>query len=231
MKKKLFFILIIISLIFIRRSQHLLAREKISSVSASDEKQIVELKEKVASKVAQLKRENAQGVSGYITEIKNESFFIQNQKGDIFQINTDPIITKYYQIINNQRKEIDKKALSKDQYVIIDGIINGNQIEANAIHIDDYFLISSGQVIEINKNEYWIKVLTLEKESLILDIETYTKKFLLNIKNLELENIGFSKIKEGDNVHFVIKKQELKPVERASAFRLIVIPQEFFLKE
>ena len=230
MKKKLFFILIIISLIFIR-SYYLLAQEKISSVSASDEKQIVELKEKVASKVAQLKRENAQGVSGYITEIKNESFFIQNQKGDIFQINTDPIITKYYQIINNQRKEIDKKALSKDQYVIIDGIINGNQIEANAIHIDDYFLISSGQVIEINKNEYWIRVLTLEKDSLILDIETYTKKFLLNIKNLELENIGFSKIKEGDNVHFVIKKQGLKPVERASAFRLIVIPQEFFLKE
>ena len=230
MKKKLFFILIIISLIFIR-SYYLLAQEKISSVSASDEKQIVELKEKVASKVAQLKRENAQGVSGYITEIKNESFFIQNQKGDIFQINTDPIITKYYQIINNQRKEIDKKALSKDQYVIIDGIINGNQIEANAIYIDDYFLISSGQVIEINKNEYWIRVLTLEKDSLILDIETYTKKFLLNIKNLELENIGFSKIKEGDNVHFVIKKQGLKPVERASAFRLIVIPQEFFLKE
>ena len=231
MKKKLFFILIIISLIFIRRSQHLLAREKISSVSASDEKQIVELKEKVASKVAQLKRENAQGVSGYITEIKNESFFIQNQKGDIFQINTDPIITKYYQIINDQKKEIDKKALSKDQYVIIDGIINDNQIEANAVYIDDYFLISSGQVIEINKNEYWIRVLTLEKDSLILDIETYTKKFLLNIKNLELENIGFSKIKEGDNVHFVIKKQGLKPVERASAFRLIVIPQEFFLKE
>ena len=231
MKKKLFFILIIISLIFIRRSQHLLAREKISSVSASDEKQIVELKEKVASKVAQLKRENAQGVSGYITEIKNESFFIQNQKGDIFQINTDPIITKYYQIINDQKKEIDKKALSKDQYVIIDGIINDNQIEANAVYIDDYFLISSGQVIEINKNEYWIRVLTLEKDSLILDIETYTKKFLLNIKNLELENIGFSKIKEGDNVHFVIKKQQLKPVERASALRLIVIPQEFFLKE
>ena len=230
MKKKLFFILIIISLIFIR-SYYLLAQEKISSVSASDEKQIVELKEKVASKVAQLKRENAQGVSGYITEIKNESFFIQNQKGDIFQINTDPIITKYYQIINDQRKEIDKKALSKDQYVIIDGIINDNQIEANAVYIDDYFLISSGQVIEINKNEYWIRVLTLEKDSLILDIETYTKKFLLNIKNLELENIGFSKIKEGDNVHFVIKKQGLKPVERASALRLIVIPQEFFLKE
>ena len=239
MKKKLFFILavIIISLIFIifiKRSSHSFAQEKISSISGStekQEKQIVELKEKIASKVAQLKKENTQGISGYITKIKDDSFFIQNQKDDIYQINTDHIVTKYYQIIDNQRKEINKEDLSKDQYVIIDGIINGNQIEANAIYIDENFLINAGQVVEINKNEYWIKVLTLEKESLILDIETYTKKSLLNIKNLELENIGFSKIKEGDNVHFVIKKKGLKPLERASAIRLVVIPQEFFHKE
>lgn len=232
MKKRLFFILAIISVtLIIKRSYFLFAQEKIGSVSASDKKQIVELKEKVASKVAQLQKENTQGISGYITEIKNDSYFIQNQKGDIYQIITDPIITKYYQIIDNQRKEIDKEDLSKDQYVIIDGIINGNQIEANAIYVDEYFLINLGQVVEINKNEYWIKVITLEKESLILDIETYTKKFLLNIKNLELETIGFSKIKEGDNVHFIIKKKGIKPLERASALRLIIIPQEYFHKE
>lgn len=232
MKKRLFFVLTIIFLILIiKRSYFLFAQEKISSVSASDEKQIVELKEKVASKVAQLQKKNIQGIAGYITQIKNDSFFIQNQKGDTYQINTDPIVTKYYQIIDDQRKEINKEDLSKDQYVIIDGIINGNQVEANAIYIDEYFLINSGQVVEINKNEYWIKVLTLEKENLILDIETYTKKFLLNIKNLQLETIGFSKIKEGDNVHFIIKKKGLKPFERASALRLIIIPQEFFHKE
>lgn len=232
MKKRLFFILAIISVsLIIKRSDFLFAQEKIASVSASDKKQIVELKEKVASKVAQLQKENTQGISGYITEIKNDSYFIQNQKGDIYQIITDPIITKYYQIIDNQRKEIDKEDLSKDQYVIIDGIINGNQIEANAIYVDEYFLINLGQVVEINKNEYWIKVITLEKESFILDIETYTKKFLLNIKNLELETIGFSKIKEGDNVHLVIKKKGIKPLERASALRLIIIPQEYFHKE
>ena len=234
MKKTLFFIffiLIIISLITIRISNKLLAQEKTSSPSGLEKKQIIKLKEKVASKVAQLIKKNTQGISGFIKDIKNESFFIQNQKKEIFQINIDPVLTKYYQIIDNQIKEVDKKALSKDQYVIIDGVLNDNQIEANAVYIDEYFLIHSGQVIEINKDEYWIKVLTLEKDNLILDIETYTKKSLLNIKNLELEDIGFSKIKEGDTVHFVIKKQGLKPIKRASALRLIVIPQEFFLKE
>lgn len=231
MKKSLFFLLTIIYIFFITSYHFILAQEKNSSNSAIDEKQIVELKEKVASKVAELQKKNNQGRSGYITEIKNDFLSIQDRKNDIYKVSIDPIVTKYYQIINNQKKEIKKEDLSINQYVIIEGIISGNQIEANAVYIDENFLINSGRVIEINKNEYWIKVNTLEKETLILDIETYTKKYLLNIKTLNLENIGFSKIKEGDTVHFVIKKEKIKPVERASALRLIVIPQEFFLKQ
>lgn len=229
MKKNL--VIVLGTILILTFQMKLLAQEKSASPSSSEEKQIIELKEKIASKVAQLQKENTQARSGYITEIKDSFISLQDQKNDLYQIKLDPVITKYYQIVDTSQKEIEKKDLAKDQYVIVDGLINGNQIEANAIFVDENFLINAGQITEINKNDYSIKVLTLEKEGLTLDIETYTKKFLLNIKTLKLETIGFSKIKEGDTVHFVIKKQGRKPIDRASALRLIIIPQEFFIKQ
>jgi hypothetical protein len=46
-----------------------------------------------------------------------------------------------------------------------------------------------------------------------------------------MEKSGFSKIKEGDTVHFVVKKTgEEKELNRYSAQKILVIPQEFFIK-
>lgn len=205
-------------------------QQMISSPSAQEEKKIDQLKEKIASKVAEIQNNNNFGVSGYVESIKNNLIGINNDLGETYQIKTDEVITKYYQVINNKRNEIELKEIQKGDFIIATGIIDGNQVDANNIYKDENFSIQAGQVIEINKNEYWLKVNTLEKEAIILDIETYTKKFLLNIKNYQLEPVGFSKIKEGDSIVFVIKKTSNKQISRASVIKMIIIPQEFFLK-
>lgn len=205
-------------------------QKSVASSSAQEEAKIDQLKEKIASKVAEIQNENNFGVSGYIDNIKNNLISINNDLGENYQIKTDEVITKYYQVINNKRREIELKEIEKGDFIIVTGIIDGNQVEANNIYKDENFSIQAGQTIEINKNEYWIKVNTLEKEAIILDIETYTKKFLLNIKDYQLEPVGFSKIKEGDSIVFVIKKTSNKQISRASVIKMIIIPQEFFLK-
>ncbi|MDO9027431.1 MAG: hypothetical protein Q7U68_01010, partial [Candidatus Roizmanbacteria bacterium] len=64
-----------------------------------------------------------------------------------------------------------------------------------------------------------------------------TKQFIVNIKTLEIERVGFSKIKEGDTVHFVVKKTG-NPLRQLadggnnnySAIKILIIPQEYFIK-
>ena len=79
-------------------------------------------------------------------------------------------------------------------------------INANVVLVDDAYIVQSGKITEINKTDFFIKVTSQDKEEYTLDIEAGTKQNMINPKTLEIEKIGFSKIKEGDVVHFAAKK-------------------------
>jgi len=231
MKKKLL-IIFISFLFFFGYSYIVIAQTKTSTNSATvEQKQINELKEKIASKVAEIQKENQKGISGFVKKIDKDNLTIVDSLNKQFEIKTDDVITKYYQIEDNTQKEINRDSLKNNQFIFVVGIINGNQIEANRIFIDQAFYINTGQVIEINKEEYFIKIQLLEKKIITLDIENYTKQQAINLKTLALEPIGFSKIKEGDIIHFVAKITDPNKSERFSALKIIIIPQEFFIKQ
>jgi len=199
-------------------------------VSTVEEQQIKDLKEKIATKVAEINEKNTKAISGYITNIKDKIINIKNDDGD-YEVKTDETITKYFQISGSRTSEIKLQTLKKGNYIIANGLVNDKKIDANFIYIDEAYSVKSGKVSEINNDDYYIKTVTLEKETYILDIESYTKKQMLNIKTLQLETIGFSKIKEGDTIHFVIKKtSEKNENNRFSAQKILIIPQEFFIK-
>lgn len=202
-----------------------------TATSTTDEKEIAEFKEKIASKVAQLQKENQKGVSGYIENIEKNLITVTDILNNKYQIKTDDLLTKYYQIENNTQKEINRDQLKKDQFIIVKGIINGDQVEANAIFIDESFFVNSGEIIEVNKEEYFIKIQLMDKKIITLDIESYTKQNTINLKTLEIEKIGFSKLKEGDIIHFVAKINNRQKLERFSAIKTLLIPQEYFLKQ
>jgi hypothetical protein len=205
----------------------ILAQEKVST--SSSEKEVEILKEKIASKVAQLRQENNQAVSGKIINLSENQIEIKDNNDKKILIKLDPTLTKYYRIKNNQKKEINLSDLEKNNYVVVSGITTDKGINANLIFIDEKYLVEFGRVIEINKDSYWLKINTITNENIILDIETYTKQLMLNIKDLQLEKTGFSKIKEGDMINFVAK-DEKNENNRFSAQKIIVIPQEYFLK-
>ncbi|MFQ5452212.1 MAG: hypothetical protein ACE5DQ_01490, partial [Candidatus Paceibacterota bacterium] len=71
---------------------------------------------------------------------------------------------------------------------------------------------------------------TTEKADLTLDVEKSTVQRILNTETIKLESTGFSKFKAGDRIHFVIKKPKKDGEKRASAIRIIIIPQEYFTK-
>jgi len=199
------------------------------TATSSSEKEVEILKEKIASKVAELRQENNQAFSGKIVNLSENQIEIKDKDDKKVLIKLDPTLTKYYRIKNNQKKEINFSDLEKNDYIVVSGITTDKGVNANLIFVDEKYLVEFGRVIEINKDSYWLKINTLTNENIIIDIETYTKQWLLNIKSLELEKTGFSKIKEGDMINFVAK-DEKNESDHYSAQKIVVIPQEYFLK-
>lgn len=197
----------------------------------SEDKDIKLFKEKIATKVAALQEKNNKVISGYVTQKEDSVLKIKTNDEQIYEIKIDPLLTKFYQINSNQQIEIKFSDIKKDDYLFVTGVINDKIINANSVFVDESLMVLSGRVTEIDKENYSLKVLTNERENYTLDIETTTKQLMVNIKILEIERIGFSKIKEGDIIHFVFKKSASTVKEnRYSALKILIIPQEYFLK-
>jgi hypothetical protein len=199
-------------------------KEKGSQQAAIDD-----LKKKVESKVSQLKNSNKKTIAGFVTNIKGTKVSIQSDT-ESYDIDIDKDVTTVYKVNGSSTSEVDADTIKKDDYLLVNGPEIGKSVTANAIYIDEHFISKSGKIIEVNSDNYYIKVSTLEKDTYTLDIERSTTDQMLNIKTLKLEPVGFSKLKEGDNIHFTAKKGTDKDENRYSAVKTIIIPQEYFNK-
>lgn len=206
----------------------------VTPTKMTEEKEIQAIKEK-SVKVVELHQKNNKAISGFVQTVSDKEMKIKTKDETDCDVKIDPDLTKFYQIINNQKKEIKRDNVKKGSYIIVTGIVNDKTINANFIYLDEVYIVDSGKVSEVNKQEYFIKAATTDKNEYTLDIETYTSQQILDIKTLKLERGGFSKMKEGDTLHFVIKKTSApaggeKENNRFAAQKILIIPQEYFLK-
>lgn len=201
------------------------------------DKDIQQLKDKIANKVSQIRKQNNKAISGFVLKVDGNSMKLSNSD-EVNQVKFDDTLTKVFKVLGTTKKEIKTGDIEKNDYAIVSGVVADNIITANVVLIDENFLVDSGKITEINKEAYNIKVLTSDKNTYSLDIETGTKQYMINIKTLVREMIGFSKLKEGDTVHFVVKKtgsplRQLADDEKNnnySALKIMIIPQEYFIK-
>ena len=207
------------------------SQEKTSDLDEQEEKEIEELKDRIETKVSETRKENNKAIAGTIEKKDEDSLTIKCSDDEEYNIIIDEALTKYFQINKDEKQEIDFKNIEKGDYIIVTGEINDKEVLANFIYIDESYLINSGSITETNNNDYYIKVLTTVKENYTLDIESYTEQLMLNLKSLEFEKIGFSKIKEGDTIHFIVKQSAQKQEDnRYPAVRILIIPQEYFMQ-
>jgi len=229
MKIKKIFIFLSIFVIFFGILINFVSFAQEKTATSSSEKEVEILKEKIASKVAQLRQESNQAFAGRIINISEDQIEIKNRNEKKIFVKLDSALTKYYKIKNNKKEEISFSDLKKNDYIVVSGVNTDRGINANSIFVDEKYLVDFGRIIEINKDNYWLKITTVTNEDIIVDIETFTKQWIVNIKDLQLERTGFSKIKEGDMVHFVTK-DEKNENSHYSAQKIVIIPQEYFLK-
>lgn len=198
----------------------------------TEDRQIESLKNSIATKVAELRKKGHKAAAGSISSIKQNSIVIKDSLDNTTNIKIDETLTKIYQITGTQKKEIKQADLKKDMYIIVSGPLLDSAITANVIYVDDQYFVKSGKIVEVNADDSSIKVTTTEKDTLILDIDSKLRLSLMDSKSFEFPTTTFSKIKEGDNVHFVYTKTgKEKVANRYNALKVIVIPQEYFLQK
>lgn len=204
--------------------------QQISPTQSIEDKEIQNLKEKIATKVAELREKNNKAVSGFVTNISGLTITIKDESNVDFEIKLDDALTKYYQVAGTQLKEIKLSDIKKGIFLIITGVASDKTITANTVYVDEMFLIKSGKITEVDSSNFALKVLSSDKDIYTLEIETTTKQQMINVKTLEVERAGFSKIKEGDAIHFVVKKTGIEKENTYSAIKFLIIPQEYFMK-
>lgn len=202
-----------------------------TATSSAETKEIKDLKDKIATKVAELQKKDQKAIAGSVLSNKDGLVMLKANDDAEYEVKIDDTLTKIYQISGAQKKEVKFSDVKKDSYIIVTGPLIDKTVTANFIYLDEQFIVGAGKITEVNSDDFYFKVTTTEKDNYTLDIETTTTTQMLNIKTLTPEKIGFSKIKEGDTVHFVVREagQKEEP-NRYSAFKILIVPQEYFMK-
>jgi hypothetical protein len=210
-----------------------LALDATSSASNTIDKNAKQLIEKLATKVEETRKKDQKAYVGLISKIEGSTMIVSSMNGTDekkYSIKIDDTLTSIYKIVGSTKKEFKKSELKAGDYVIVTGQMINDTLEASEIYIDEQFLVRTAKITEISKSDYYLKVITYDKDEYTLDIQSSTRQFMLNVKTKEIETSGFSKIKEGDSVHFVVSKTNPgsgKEKNRYDAVRILVIPQEF----
>ena len=210
-----------------------LAIDATSSASTAIDKGAKLLIEKLATKVEETRKKDQKAYVGLITKVEGNLITISSINGTDekkYSIKIDDTLTAIFRIVGSTKKELKMSDLKVGNYVIVTGQMLNDTLEANEIYIDEQFLVKTAKVTEINKTDYFLKVITYDKDEYTLDIQSSTRQFMLNTKTKEIENSGFSKLKEGDTVHFVVSKTNPgsgKEKNRYDAVRILIVPQEF----
>jgi ribosome maturation factor RimP len=232
MKKYLAIISIIFFVTASVNAQSKVATDSAKAASDSAQsKEIQDLKDKLATKVDQITKQAKKAVSGVIADISAKSITIQSADDTTYTIKIDDVITKYFLIAGTTKKEIKPSTLSKGDYIIAAGPLAEKTVTANVIYQDEQYIVGTGKITQVNKTDFSLDVVGNDKETVTIDVNNSTKKLLMDSKSLEISVIGFTKIKEGDTIHYVLNKTGNEKVKnRYSGLSLLIIPQEYFMK-
>lgn len=181
-------------------------------------KQIDDLKERLATKVAELKLSQRLAIYGTIKSVSVSTFTVETASKDLKIELTDDI--KIFQKIKGVRTPLTSEDLAKGDIVAVFGEYDQTLelLKAKVVFIQATDPVRvAGTITQVNKTEYTIIMTSADDKTYIIDFETTTKTSVWNGK--ELEKGGFSKLLVGNSIHVtgtLVPKKE----NRVSAARI-----------
>jgi hypothetical protein len=202
------------------------AQETPANVTPTTDKtqQIEDLKDRLATKVAELRQSQRMASYGTIKSVSISTFVVETKTKDLKIELTDDL--KVFQILKGKRTELKTDNLEKNDIVSVFGEYDPTLelLQAKVVFIQSALPVQIiGTVTETDKKEYTITMETADKTTYTIDFETTTKTNLWN--GTALEKGGFSSFVAGDTI-FVTGSSVPKKENRISATRITDLPSQ-----
>ncbi len=214
-------ILIFLFLFLITGTTNIYAQTKVPSSSDLEKitNRVDQLKNKVASRVAELKLVERRGIVGIVEDVSENQITVNdlNNKRRIIEVDE---LTKFSSEDNDTYGISDIKKGSKISAL---GLYNKESQKLLARFVNEISipLFLHGVITEKDDEEFTLKLLTEEGKNYTVDVERITKSYSYN--DGELDTSGFSKIETMKNI-ILIGFPDPKKNDRLTASRLIIFP-------
>ena len=179
-----------------------------------------DLKERLATKVAELRQTQRKAIYGIVKTVTLSTFTVETATNDLKIELTDDI--KFFQMIKGKRTELTTEDLAVDDMVTVFGEfdIGLDLLAAKVVVIQSAPLVRVlGAVKSIDTEEFTATLTTESGQDYIIDIEKTTTALAFD-REKGLVKGGFSKLEVGRTVH-VVGTAVAKADHRVSAARLI----------
>lgn len=159
---------------------------------------INDLKERIASRVAELKLVERRGVLGKVTNVTNTQITLSDSQNNIRFVDVDEI-TKFSS--PSAKGSFGISDISKGTNLGVLGLYNKESRRTLARFVDvlDMPSIFHGAIASINNDDFSFEINTADKKSFTIDVEKSTRTLSYS-KGGNLIRSGFAKLKEGYRV-------------------------------
>ena len=192
-----------------------------TATQSATNKKIEDLKDRLATKVAQLRQTSRRAIYGTVKSTSITSFVVETKTKDVKIELTDEI--KVIQYLKGERTALTSEDIAKNDLVSVFGDYDTtlDLLKATIVVIQRPGPERiSGTVTARDDKEYTVTIKNPQGVTYIVDIEKSTKTLLWDREKKGLVKSGFSKIVAGNVVHIVgfpVPKKEL----RMSADRIL----------
>lgn len=176
------------------------------------------IKDKVASRVAELKLVEKRGMVGVVESVSGNEIRINDLNDKTRIIDVDEL-TKF----SSNEGAFDISEIEKGTKISAIGLYNKDSEKLLARFVNEISipLFLNGVISDKDNENFTITLSTEDEKDYLIDIESVTKSF--SFSNGELETVGFTKMPTMRNA-LVIGYQNPKDENRITANRIIIFP-------
>lgn len=192
-----------------------------TATPSATNKKIEDLKDRLATKVAELRQTSRKAIFGTVKSTSLTSFVVETKTKDIKIELTDEL--KVIQYLKGKRTTLTAEDIAKGDTVAVFG---GYDTTLDLLKAAVVLIQSaspervSGKVTARDEKAFTLTIATPQSQTYTIDIEKSTKTLAWDREKKELVKSGFSKIATGSAVH-VVGTPVLKQERRISATRIL----------
>lgn len=184
-------------------------------------KKIEDLKDRLATKVAELRQTSRRAIAGSVKSTSITSFVVETNTKDVKIELTDDI--KVIQYLKSKRTTITTEDVAKGDTVAVFGEYDAtlDLLKAAVVFIQTAIPERvNGTVTTRDEKAFTITITTPQNQTYTIDIEKSTKALAWDLEKKEMVKSGFSKIATGSTIH-VVGSAVPKKEQRLSAVRIL----------